>query len=380
MTCVDFLRQHFPATEIEVVLPRLGPLSEELERRGYHITVQPLWVLRKRYGFAGLISRLWRLPFAVLLAIKTIKEADLAYINTGVILNYMISARLFHSKSVIHVHELPVGKARRVFRSVVGFPRCKVLFNSDASRKNLDLDRRIKQFVVHNGVDLVRVNKDNARDNKKEPLQVLLLGRISDWKGQDLLIEALDRLPRQELCRYQVRIAGDVFEGALFRQQLISRIQELRLSDFVLVEDFQRDPSALYEACDIVLVPSRKPEPFGMVAIEAMAHGKPVIAARHGGLLEIVREDQTGWFFYPNDAEDLAGVLRAAEAKRQILPLLGENGRQEFLRRFTTECFREAFLNALLEAPHPVSWRTRAMQVNSLAQDVERNVIYSNER
>jgi glycosyltransferase involved in cell wall biosynthesis len=348
LACVDFIRERFPNAYIRIILPRLGPLSRELESRGYCITMQPLLVLRKRYGLIGLIFRLCLLPFFLALAVRTIWSSDLVYINTGVIIDYIIAARSFPHKCVIHVHEMPAGAARLLLRTVNGFSRSKVLFNSEASKDNLNLNSGISQFVVHNGVSFTLADKCVVRKAEKDVIQLLMLGRINDWKGQDLLVAALHRLPREVRYQYQARIVGDVFEGSVFRQRLVRTIRRLGLSDVVVVGDFERDPSSSYAACEIVVIPSRKPEPFGMVAIEAMAHGKPVIAARHGGLLEIVKEGQTGWFFNPNDAEDLANVLRVAVSQRQRLHSMGEAGRRRYLRLFTTKSFRDAFLNALL--------------------------------
>jgi glycosyltransferase involved in cell wall biosynthesis len=73
-----------------------------------------------------------------------------------------------------------------------------------------------------------------------------------------------------------------------------------------------QDPGALLAQVDVLAVPSLFPEPFGRGAIEALAHGVPVLAARTGGLPEVV-DESTGWLFDPHDpgslARCIAGIL-----------------------------------------------------------------------
>ena len=66
----------------------------------------------------------------------------------------------------------------------------------------------------------------------------------------------------------------------------------------------------LYRRADIVVVPSKLPEPLGRVAIEAMSFGRPVIASEIGGLPQVVKDQVTGWLIPPGDAAVLAEAIR----------------------------------------------------------------------
>jgi glycosyltransferase involved in cell wall biosynthesis len=69
------------------------------------------------------------------------------------------------------------------------------------------------------------------------------------------------------------------------------------------------DPAPLYDWADVVVVPSRRPESLGRVAIEAMAHGRPPLASAIGGLEEVVEHGVSGWLVPPNDAPALARAI-----------------------------------------------------------------------
>jgi glycosyltransferase involved in cell wall biosynthesis len=140
-----------------------------------------------------------------------------------------------------------------------------------------------------------------------------MLGRLSRAKGQDLLIEACARLPPSLLNCVEVRIIGSSFEAHLkLEGDLHGRAREIGGSDVIRFEPFVDDPGPLLEWCDLTVVPSRAPEGFGRVPVEAMAYGRASIVASHGGLTEIVVNEETGWHFTPNDPDALALQIRRA--------------------------------------------------------------------
>ena len=111
------------------------------------------------------------------------------------------------------------------------------------------------------------------------------------------------------------------------------------------------DPSEQLAAADVVLMPSDRPEPFGLVAIEAFARGRPVIASAAGGLVDIVADRQNGWLYRPGDASALANVLESLT--RPEVAAAGVSARHTFEERFTVTRFAHNWRRAVLE-----SWRT----------------------
>ncbi|MGE5178758.1 MAG: glycosyltransferase family 4 protein [Bacteroidota bacterium] len=127
-------------------------------------------------------------------------------------------------------------------------------------------------------------------------------GRLVRGKGLDVLLEALS-LTRDRTTLLEV--AGDGPE----RQSLEARAAALGIRDRVRFRGWVADLDALWRVCDVAVVPSTWTESFGMVAVEAMAAGLPVIAARNGGLAEIVIDGETGSLFEPGDAGELARLI-----------------------------------------------------------------------
>lgn len=146
----------------------------------------------------------------------------------------------------------------------------------------------------------------------KDTRRILLLpGRLTEWKGQRLAIDALGLLSPEERDGLVLVLAGD----AQGRKGYVSRLEEAVVSNGldrgVVISDHISDMPAAYLASDIVLAPSTRPEAFGRVAAEASALGRPVIVADHGGGRETVIEGETGARAEPGNAQALAGAIRA---------------------------------------------------------------------
>jgi len=147
---------------------------------------------------------------------------------------------------------------------------------------------------------------------------VMLPGRLTRWKGHDVLIEALRRLDRSAL--HCVIVGGG---RERYRRQLVAAIARHRPPCTMSVLDECRDMPAAYMLADVVVSASIEPEGFGRVIVEAQAMGRPVIATAHGGAVETVLTGETGWLVPPGDAGALAAalgiVLDLAPAERSAL-------------------------------------------------------------
>jgi glycosyltransferase involved in cell wall biosynthesis len=140
---------------------------------------------------------------------------------------------------------------------------------------------------------------------------VMLPGRLTRWKGQSVLIEALARLGRKDIrC---VLVGSDQGRGG-YRRELEELITARGLGGVVHIVDHCNDMPAAYMLADVVVSASTDAEAFGRVAVEAQAMGRPVIASDHGGSRETVIEGVTGWLTPPRDPAALAATLAAALA------------------------------------------------------------------
>lgn len=205
--------------------------------------------------------------------------------------------------------------------------------------------------VLHLGVDTERFAMRSPPFRDRPVFRILHPARLLPWKGVHVSIEAL-RLLRDRgfdarlIVTDTQRIAD--WDEALpgYRRKLVALVRDHRLtSQVAFVSASYAQMPSLYNAVDVVLYPTIKDEPFGLVPLEAMACGRPVVASSSGGIVESVRNGVTGWLAAPGDPESLAG---------KIADLLSEPGRAAAMglagRRRVEEMFSaEAHIRALAE-------------------------------
>ena len=164
---------------------------------------------------------------------------------------------------------------------------------------------------------------------------VLMPGRMTRWKGQLILIDAIARLGRSEICC--VLVGSDQGRRS-YRHEVEAEIGRRGLEGAVRIFDQCHDLPAAYMLADVVVSASTDPEAFGRVAAEAQAMGRPVVATDHGGARETVLADQTGWLVPPGDAAALAVAIDQALSLTQAgRAQIAAAARRHVLEHFTVE-------------------------------------------
>ena len=136
---------------------------------------------------------------------------------------------------------------------------------------------------------------------------IMLPGRMTPWKGHDILVEALARLGRRDV---RCLLVGAEQGRTRYRQEINDHVARANVSEMVQIVGHCRDMPAAYMLADVVVSASTSAEGFGRVAVEAQAMGRPVIATDHGGARETVIGGETGWLVPPGDPDALAQALR----------------------------------------------------------------------
>jgi glycosyltransferase involved in cell wall biosynthesis len=171
---------------------------------------------------------------------------------------------------------------------------------------------------------------------------VLLPGRLSGWKGQSVLLQAIARLARCDVCC--VLVGSDQGRQS-YADGLVRQAETLAITDSLRLAGECDDMPAALMLADVVVHASTEPEAFGRVVIEAQAMGRPVIASDLGGPVETVEHGVTGWRVPPGDADALAAavehVLALSSAARAEL---GDRARTAVLRRYTVGAMQAATL------------------------------------
>lgn len=296
--------------KIDVILPADGELAVELRKvPEIGLSFYDKGILRKR-ELRRPLSFIWRLVLGVLFYLRTFYAHRVIYINTVVMFSALLAACFYRFSSqriICHVREIPERRQLLVFRILFRLSGVELIYNSEATRDAFGVAGQ----VIYNGVPAVGpLCPEKSAGGVDEPIRFLLIGRINHWKGQDFLVEALGTLSIEQLQRIKVRIVGSPFDGYEYLlDSLVAHIKALGVADIIEMVPFCSDPSEHYQWTDYVVVPSTKPEPFGRVAIEAFSFGKPVIAAAHGGLLEIVESGKSGLLFSAVSVPALAQTL-----------------------------------------------------------------------
>ncbi|TCZ59853.1 glycosyltransferase [Roseicella aquatilis] len=174
---------------------------------------------------------------------------------------------------------------------------------------------------------------------------VMLPGRLTRWKGQGVLVEAMAGLPEA----VAVLVGGG---GEAFRRELEGRIAALGLEERVRLVGHAEDMPAALLLADIVVHASTDPEAFGRTVIEAQAMARPVVASDLGAPRETVQQGVTGWRVRPGDPKALADTLRTAlDLPDAARAEIGARARAHVLRTYTTRAMQEATLDVYRELP-----------------------------
>ncbi len=176
---------------------------------------------------------------------------------------------------------------------------------------------------------------------------VMLPGRLSRWKGHELLIDALADMAKQALLppSFRCLMVAPAEGPETYRASLEWRIQANGLDSYVQIIDNCRDIVAAYMISDVVVSASTRPEAFGRVVAEGQAMGRPVIAPAHGAAPEILLPAVTGWLFTPGDTKSLSQSLQRALAMTpQEREVLASQARQHVEENFSAEKMKDETL------------------------------------
>lgn len=322
-----------------VILPFRGELERELSVAGAEVVIRPLAVLRRRFlrpfGLARLALGVRR-DRGMIAGMAREHGARLIHANTSVVLGALPGARRAGIPLVQHVREIypgPRALSHPIRRRIAKADTLVCVSQAVAA-----------QFghapVVHDGlpraIELSRRPEDRDRLGiDRGAFVVALIGRISGWKGHDVLARALVE-PEMERRRVVAIIAGEPFPGEeMHRDRLLGLAHELGVADRLRLVGFREDLDTVLGAADAVCVPSTAPDPLPNSALEAAAAGRPVVATNSGGLPDIVKDGKTGLLIPPKDPAALAGALERIASDPALGRRLGASAAADVRARFS---------------------------------------------
>ena len=207
-----------------------------------------------------------------------------------------------------------------------------------------------KLMVIFRGINLEYFNSKNTSEIKANALAqswnvnknnfiILLPGRLTRWKGQEMFIEALNLIIKNHSKNnFHAIILGSDQGRNVYSKKISLLVERYRLSRKITFIKNCREMPLAYKIADIAISSSIEPEAFGRVAVEAQAMGKPIVASSIGGSKETIVNNKSGLLYKPADARELARIInKLMEMDKESLNLMGEEGRKNVEKKFNVD-------------------------------------------
>lgn len=338
--------------QLYVMLPSHGELVKELEKtNNCTVIIKPIAILRrKNFTLKGIVNYFSEFFSSVKYLKEFIREKsiDIVYTNTSVVFPGGIAAKSLNKKSVWHIREIISNKYENFFvKKIVNRYADIIIGNSHATLNSIIIDEN-KGRVIYNVVDI----KNDFLDVKKvsSAFTIGMAGRINRWKGQDFFLDAAFKI-LEDYPEATFLIAGDVFKGEEYlKKNLERRIAESGYSKNIKLLGLVSNMEKFYRSLDIFVLPSIKPEPFGLVILEAMARDIPVIATNFGGPSEIIQNGVTGILVEPENVLELSNEIKRLINDSEKRMEIARNGQKMQQEKFSIDEYIEKIQGVLDES------------------------------
>jgi glycosyltransferase involved in cell wall biosynthesis len=340
--------------EPHVIVPSHGPFVEQLQKVKipFYVVEMPRWIpspgeisfkyLRK--FFKNFFLRLHDLSNLLLKL-----NVDIVYTNTIVNINGAIAAKLIKKKHVWHLREAIKGNRELssflpsfLLPYIIKSLSNRILVNSEWLRNHYFGDDANIQ-VVYNCADpsdlkLMNSDKISLRQELGIPEHSYLIasiGALHARKGHEIFIRASEKIWSQYNNVFFLIIGSGESE---YQKYLQSLAQSLPSQSRILFLGWRDDITSIIAGLDVVVVASQQ-EPFGRVIIESMAQGKPIVATRSGGPVEIVVDGVTGYLVYPRDDSAIAASVLRLLNDEKLRYSMGQAGYKRVTEKFSIDSY-----------------------------------------
>lgn len=274
------------------------------------------------------------------------RKYDLIYANTQKALVVGALASFFSRRPLLyHLHDIlcddHFSKTNRFLAvGLANYYASLVIANSCATQQAFYQagGRANLSRVIYNGFELekyqTKLNHLKVLKQKWGLTNKFIVGhfsRISPWKGQHLLIEALQHCPEHVTAIF---VGEALFGEHAYVEQLHQQVAQLGLQQRVQFLGFRSDIPKIMGICDLIAHTSTAPEPFGRVVVEAMLCGKPVVAAAAGGVIELIEHGKTGWLVKPGDVIELANTINSCAQNWASSQTIAQTANRQASMRF----------------------------------------------
>ncbi len=388
-TLLAAIREQRADWNLELIVTEDGPLIEHLRHVGVAVQILPIPLAVSSIGDSAaggpagrqqvrLISVIGRLALAgpslvlyLLRLRKAIRRAAPDVVQSNGFKMHVLGALATPSgiPLVWHIHDYVASRPlmSRLLRMASRSCRIAVTNSNSVAADLMKLCPGLEVVTVHNAVDVQRFSPDGAAADLDalagmDPapagtVRAGLVATMAKWKGHETFLRALAALPSDLQFRGYV-IGGEVYQtrgSQASVADLKKTATELGLNGRVGFTGFIDDAAPVMRALDIVVHASTLPEPFGLVIVEGMASGRPVVVSAAGGAEEIVDACGSELSYAPGDSTALAAILARLISDAPLRERQGTDGRRCAETHFTTERLGREFdtIYGRLTAPAP---------------------------
>ena len=343
-----------------VALPSDGPLVARLREAGADVLVVPqMWKLTSRRGWGYLVGYVLNFPRALWALRRVIRRerVDLLHTNTIHILYGGPVAWLTRTPHVWHIREIvwQKGWLRRLELWMARHLATRIIVTSDAIAAMFGRTHQQPAHLVKvsNGIETDRFQPGTApavRAALGAPDGRIVIGivcRLDVWKGVDVFLDAAARVvqacetARRPCPRFAV-VGGPVIGLEAYADELRRKATTLGLDPHLVWTGWTYGPGDMpdvHRALDILVLASTEPEPFGLVVVEGMATGRPVIATAHGGPCELLEDGVSGLLVPPRDPDAMAAAMQRLIDAPALAQTMGAAGRRRAETHYSSTAY-----------------------------------------
>jgi len=353
---IDALREQ-GVTNIFVLLPSPGPLIQDLEDRCvvYRVIPYRWWMGKSSPLWKRMVRTLWNFGM-VLPVVRELRRwrCDIACTNTITVCVGAFAAKLLGLPHVWYIHEfgreglgLTFDLGERLSLRFLNHLSTVCIANSHAvAQKYGQYLPPAKLRVVYQAVTVPEgVPCREEAMTTEDGIRCAVVGALHEGKRQEDAIRAVGFLVQQGVP-VKLYIVGE--GDAQYRSFLQNLVYENGLENYVVFLGYTDNPFPIMKSVDVLLMCSQN-EAFGRVTVEAMKLGKPVIGARSGGTIELIRDGFNGFLYTVGDSFELAEKIRFLYEHPEVRLTMGKNAREWATKRFTRENYGREILKVFRE-------------------------------
>jgi len=236
--------------------------------------------------------------------------------------------------------------SRHYFSRVMGWSRFVIAVSQAIARHMIDdfavPEERI--FLIHRGIDFTKFTFSLRKDSKEDSPVLALIGRVTPIKGHVDFIKAV-LLLKNRFPKIRAWIVGSVTQDKIsYFATLKELISRYRLEKNISFFEEHQDIAKVLEKTDVVVAPSTGQEAFGRVIVEAQAKGRPVVASRVGGIVDIIEDGKTGLLVPPREPAKIQEAVERLLTDRELYNSIVQHARTHAEEHFSLEAMADKTL------------------------------------